>query len=579
MDELAAVPIRRNTILLAGSMACLSGMFQLVAAVSSLTFVKVTGVHGLLGLGPAIFLVTAALAAYQAGRGMDRFGRIPPLAVGFVVATCGLIVTGIGTRLVLAPLTIGGFVLLGAALGTLTLVRTAGGDMYPPEQRAAGIALVLSGAVVGAILGPLVFDPLLSGRQLSTGSLSLAWFAAIAFPLVGLALVLCVRPDPRRVAELLAARGRDVRVEPTAAPIREIVRRPGVAPALLGALASFSVMASVMNLIGYVVVAHGNHEPSDVFPIIGAHVFGMYAFVVIVGPFVDRFGRRRPLVGGLVLMGACCAGLALVSGVVATAVLLFGLGLGWSFAFLAASPTSSTARARASAAACSGCPTCSRASRRPPSRSSAASYSIGWASRRLLSGPRCSCCALLRGSQRGDRRRRVRRSWSRRPSRWWVRALRTELLDGVAGSGRRASARRRLASYSTLKRSSSTRVRFVPDRHPPADLAPEVELRLGLHLEHPPPAEALVPAERFEHHRRQDVDEVLVRDLEPPVDRRTRRGRRCAASRTRDRAPGSPEASETHARCSACAMRARGGAMPTSACGCTRRARRDRCAG
>ena len=321
MDELAAVPIRRNTILLAGSMACLSGMFQLVAAVSSLTFVKVTGVHGLLGLGPAIFLVTAAFAAYQAGRGMDRFGRIPPLAVGFVVATCGLIVTGIGTRLVLAPLTIAGFVLLGSALGTLTLVRTAGGDMYPPEQRAAGIALVLSGAVVGAILGPLVFDPLLAGRQLSSDSLSLAWFAAIGFPLVGLVLVLCVRPDPRRVAELLAARGRDVRVESTAAPIREIVRRPGVAPALLGALASFAVMASVMNLIGYVVVAHGNHEPSDVFPIIGAHVFGMYAFVVIVGPFVDRFGRRRPLVGGLVLMGACCAALALVSGVVATAVL------------------------------------------------------------------------------------------------------------------------------------------------------------------------------------------------------------------------------------------------------------------
>ena len=179
MDELAALPIRRNTILLAASMACLSGMFQLVAAVSSLTFVKVTGVHGLLGLGPAIFLVTAAFAAYQAGRGMDRFGRIPVLAVGFAVATLGLVVTGVGTRIVEAPLVIAGFVLLGAALGTLTLVRTAGGDMYPPEKRAAGIALVLSGAVVGAFLGPVVFDPLLAGRQLSTDSLSIAWLAAV----------------------------------------------------------------------------------------------------------------------------------------------------------------------------------------------------------------------------------------------------------------------------------------------------------------------------------------------------------------------------------------------------------------
>jgi MFS family permease len=337
VDELASIPIRRNTLLLAASMACLSGMFQLVAAVSSLTFVKVTGFHGLLGLGPAIFLITSAFAAYQAGRGMDRFGRIPVLAVGFGIAALGLLVTGIGTRIVVAPMVIGGFILLGSALGTLTLVRTAGGDMYPPERRAAGIALVLSGAVVGAVLGPVVFDPLLSGRQLSTDSLSIAWLAAVAFPLLGLSLVLSVRPDPRRVAELIAARGRPDMIESSRAPIGEIIRRPGVAPALLGALASYSVMASVMNLVGYVVVEHHDHAPSSVFPIIGAHVLGMYAFVVIVGPFVDRFGRRTPLVGGLILMSASCAGLALVSGVIATGVLLFGLGLGWAFSFLAAS--------------------------------------------------------------------------------------------------------------------------------------------------------------------------------------------------------------------------------------------------
>jgi MFS family permease len=337
VDELAAIPIRRNTLLLAGSMACLSGMFQLVAAISSLTFVQVTGVHGLLGLGPAIFLATSAFAAYQAGRGMDRHGRIPVLIVGFCVAILGLLVTGIGTRLVLAPMVIGGFVLLGAALGTITLVRTAGGDMYPPERRAAGIAAVLSGAVVGAFLGPVVFDPLFSGRQLSTDSLSIAWLAAVAFPIVGLAIVRLVRPDPRRVAELYLALRHGEEVETARAPISEIIRRPGVAPALLGALASYSVMASVMNLVGYVVVEHHDHAPADVFPIIGAHVLGMYAFVVIVGPFVDRFGRRTPLVGGLVLMGVSCLGLAAVSGVIATGVLLFGLGLGWSFSFLAAS--------------------------------------------------------------------------------------------------------------------------------------------------------------------------------------------------------------------------------------------------
>lgn len=332
------LPIRRNTLLLAASMACLSGMFQLVAAISSLTFVKVTGVTGLLGLGPAIFLLTSALAAYQAGRAMDRHGRVPVLAVGFAFAIVGLVVTGVATRMVLAPGVIAGFVLLGAALGTLTLVRTAGGDMFPPAQRARGIALVLSGAVVGAVLGPAVFGPLFSGRSLSADSLSLAWFAAIVFPVAGLALVLCVRPDPRRIAEILSGTApRDAASRPPAPSVRELVRRPGVAPALVGALASFAVMASVMNLTGFVVVEHQGHDQASVFPIIGAHVMGMYAFVVIVGPFVDRVGRRRPLVGGLLLMGASCAGLALFDSVEATGVLLFGLGLGWSLSFLSAS--------------------------------------------------------------------------------------------------------------------------------------------------------------------------------------------------------------------------------------------------
>jgi MFS family permease len=332
----AALPVRRNTLLLAGAMAMLSAMFQLVAAVSSVTFVEVTGVTGLLGLGPAIFLGTSALAAFQAGRAMDRLGRIPVLAAGFAVAATGAVTTGFGARTVSVPLVLLGFVMLGAALGTVTLVRTAGGDMYPPEQRGRGIAYVLSGAVLGAVLGPAVFSPLFAGRELNAQELAVPWFAATGFAVVGFALVVAVRPDPRRIAEIYAGQRRD---EPTppAAPLREIVMRPGVPAALLGALASFGVMVSVMNLTGYVVVDHHGHHQSDVFPIIGAHVLGMYGLVLVVGPIIDRIGRRVPLAGGLAVMAASCAGLTAVTSVPATAVLLFGLGLGWNLSFVAAS--------------------------------------------------------------------------------------------------------------------------------------------------------------------------------------------------------------------------------------------------
>jgi MFS family permease len=332
----SGLPVRRNTILLALCMTALSGVFQLVAAVSSLTFVLVTGVEGLLGLGPAIFLVSAAVASFQAGRAMDRFGRVPVIAVGFVAGAVGAVVTGLGAGYVSTPLVILGFIVLGASNGTVALVRAAGGDMVPPEERARGIARVLFGAVFGAVLGPAVFSPLFAGKELAPEELMVPWFAAAGFMLVGLAIVLNVRPDPRKIAELIAPRAVG---EPPgeAAPLRLVLRRTGVVPALVAALASFAVMVSVMNLAGFVVVEHHHHAQHDVFPIIGAHVLGMYAFVLVVGTLIDRIGRRPALVTGLLVMGLSCVGLLVSESVWATAAFLFGLGLGWNFSFVAAS--------------------------------------------------------------------------------------------------------------------------------------------------------------------------------------------------------------------------------------------------
>src|SRR4051812_50143410 len=70
-------------------MAVYSSVLQLVAAVSSITFVLVTGVEGLLGLGPAIFLVASALTAVPAGRLMDRLGRRPVIAGGYLLPPAG----------------------------------------------------------------------------------------------------------------------------------------------------------------------------------------------------------------------------------------------------------------------------------------------------------------------------------------------------------------------------------------------------------------------------------------------------------------------------------------------------------
>jgi len=332
----AALPIRRNTVLLAATMAVNSAVLQLVAAVSSLTFVLVTGVRGLLGLGPAIFLTASALTSVPAGRMMDRVGRTPVMSVGFVLGAAGCALTALATRVDSTLAVIAGFGLIGAASAVSLLIRTAAGDMYPAARRARGISYVLFGSVFGAILGPTVFSPMFAGKDVKADALTVPWLAAGGISLIALVIVQFVRPDPKRIAELIATPADAEVATLPAAPLREIVRRPGVIPAMLAALASFGVMVSVMNLTGYVVVEHHHHHQSSVFPIIGAHVFGMYALVLVIGAAIDRVGRTPALEVGLVVMALSTIGMLWATSVFSTAVLLLGLGIGWNISFVAA---------------------------------------------------------------------------------------------------------------------------------------------------------------------------------------------------------------------------------------------------
>ena len=335
--NLSQIPVRRNSAILAGALAMQSAALQLSAAMSSLTFALVTGVTGLLGLGPALTMTAAAVTAQPAGRAMDRLGRIPVLAAGYLIGAVGTVLLAIGSYRHSGIAAIPGFVLLGVAGATASLTRAAAGDMYAPAQRARGIAFVMFGSVFGAILGPTVFAPIFRGREVSAESLLIPWLAGAAMLLLSALLVLLVRPDPKRIAEAIERSAGGTRAAPgPAAPLSEILRRPGVIPAVIASVVSFAVMVSIMNLTGYVIVQHHHHAQHLVFPVIGAHVLGMYLLMPAVGMIVDRVGRRETLAAGLALLGVSAAGLNWFEGIVPIALLLFGLGLGWNMSFVAA---------------------------------------------------------------------------------------------------------------------------------------------------------------------------------------------------------------------------------------------------
>jgi MFS family permease len=324
--------VRRNAFLLAGCLVANSGAFQLAAALSSVTLVAVTGVKGILGLGPAIFLTAGALAVGPAGRLMDRVGRMPVIRGAFVGGAIGCAVIALGCRASSAFLVCLGLAIVGGSGSVVQLARAAAAEMFPPERRARGMSFVLFGAVSGAIWGPLVFGPLFAHRSAAAHALAAPWAVGVPFMLAGFLIASFVRPDPKEISASYPQAVHDTGV---AAPLREILRRPGVLAAMVAVVASFAVMASVMNLSGYVAFGRGHHQ-NDVFTMISVHILGMYGLVLIVGGVIDRFGRRRAIVGGLGVMTLSNAALVWLGGVPGMSLALLGLGLGWCFSYVAA---------------------------------------------------------------------------------------------------------------------------------------------------------------------------------------------------------------------------------------------------
>jgi len=185
-------------------------------------------------------------------------------------------------------------------------------------------------------MGPLVFAPLFAGEGAHEGHLMMPWLVAAGFMLAGLVIVLNVRPDPKRIGALLAERAANARSPEKSAPLLKILRRPGVGAALLAAVASHSIMIGTMTLTGYVLVSHGHHQGA-VFPVIGAHFVGMFGLTLLVGNVIDRVGRVRALMGGLLLLGFSVLSLGwTVESAAATSATLFGIGLGWNCSYVAA---------------------------------------------------------------------------------------------------------------------------------------------------------------------------------------------------------------------------------------------------
>ena len=334
--EVDRLRLRRRTVrVLAAGVALGSTGHIAAVTVAPIVASQLAGTSALSGVPGAAVVLGAAVGASALSALMARRGRRPGITAGYGIGVIGAFVAIGATVAGFVPALMLGMFLIGFGNSSNQLSRYVAADMYPFHRRAAMIGTVVWAATVGAVLGPnLVAPSAVVAEAIGLPPLTGAYLVPIAF--VGTAAVLSfvmLRPDPFALADAVH--------DPTLTSmtsVRELVRRPTVAAALIGLVASQVVMVLIMTMTPVHMTAHGHHVES-VGLVISAHTFGMFALSPLSGRLTDRFGSPTVIAAGLIVTAAASilAAVAPPDGGVLLFLALFLLGYGWNLGFVAGS--------------------------------------------------------------------------------------------------------------------------------------------------------------------------------------------------------------------------------------------------
>ena len=302
---------------------CMSGSFLFVL-LGGIIGSHLAPTPALATLPVSVLVVGLAASVVPAGALIQRFGRRAVFTGSALQAAAGCLLAGYAVASGRFWLFCLAAFLLGSNNAVVMQYRFAATEYVDAGRASRAIAVVMTGALVAAWLGPEVA---VRAADLVPGSHYAGSFVAGAGLFV-VAAVLLLRVAPSPAAGIADA----------APPRRlaEIAAQPVFRVAVLGALVSYAVMSFIMTatpISMHVVDGHGEVATARV---IQAHLLGMYLPSLGSGWIIARFGERPVIVAGTLLMTAC-VGVAAAGG---HSALHYGwalavLGLGWNLLFIA----------------------------------------------------------------------------------------------------------------------------------------------------------------------------------------------------------------------------------------------------
>ena len=310
-------------------------MILLVAQAASVTgTVAIVTVGGILGrslagnpalatLPLSMLIVATALSTIVAASIMSRIGRPRGFALGAAFgaagAGCAWAATAVGSFALFCL----GSILIGCATAFSQQYRFAATESVRPAAAPTAVAVVLTGSMAGAIVGPGLVA---RGEYWIAGAQFGGSFAAMAacYVLAG-AVLLALRPASSNARE---ESGGDIR------PLRTIARSRLFIVAVVGAAMGQGVMAFMMTAAPLAMHVVDGHSLAATAAIIQAHVLAMYAPSLVAGGLITRFGAGRVMMAGAVLLGVTLAAGLAGREVMHYGIAMVALGFGWNFLYV-----------------------------------------------------------------------------------------------------------------------------------------------------------------------------------------------------------------------------------------------------
>jgi MFS family permease len=313
--------------------------FGSTLSVGAIMATELSGSAAFSGAAATLSTLGSAFAAIPLANIAARRGRRYALGLGAGLAILGAIGMITAAALRSFPVELIALFFLGSANAVSLQARFAAADIPTSRPKAKDISIVVWATTFGAVIGPNLIAP---GESLGV-TLGLPHLAG-PFLLTILAQTLSttvfwfgLKPDPLLLAQKIDSEKRALQRRKFREAIPIIKQKPIAAFAVISIALSHMVMVSVMSMTPAHLSITG-HSLSDVGFTISLHVAGMYALSPIFGLISDRFGARKTIILGQLILLASLAVSGFGANNFSMVVLgLFLLGLGWSSATVAGS--------------------------------------------------------------------------------------------------------------------------------------------------------------------------------------------------------------------------------------------------